>query len=275
MSKWFKTQHYNFDPGDGTETITGTLWKNDSASLFLYLMGSYYYISSTLGSQYMIDGNNLSTYFYKCGGYRYFNGSAGYLWYDSANKWCISVAPNFGIGSSNAWWKCNTLVGTYTAQGTAAGTKTVTKTLNGWRSSELNGVYAAVGTEGGTKFVGVRKILTDMIRYGGLSRRNDAILFTETFDTYNGKRFFTGVWTSDNADAEAELWFDGSYWIISSACGVKDLVVGYYRTTSNNKLASYWFQSNEVRFGFQGFSVTDIGYSDNKDVYLTEVGTWL
>jgi len=275
MSKWYKTQHYNFDPGDETETITGTLWKNDTTALYLYLMGSNYCISSTLGSQYMIDSSNLTTYFYKCGGYRYFSGAAGYLWYNSTDKWCISVAPNFGTGAGDEWWKCSTLVGTYAAQGTATGTKVVTKTFNGWQKANdvdaYVGVYSGVGTETGTtKTVGYRTFLTSTTILG-----TDLVLFTETDNTHGGKRYFTGTWYVSQTTANLELWWNTDRWVISSEHGVTDPY--YWKIWSANAAinpAPYWRIYTGTAPQPESFTLTQ-GAEATKDIYLTEVGTWL
>ena len=281
---WFKTQHYNFDPGvgDATELITDILWKNDSSALYLYKMGvTYYYISSTIGSLYKIDGANLTTYFYKYNGYRYFNGAAGYLWYDtSTSKWIISAAPNYGVSSLYAWWNCATLIGTYAAQGIAAGTKVVTRTLNGWRKNigtNVAGSYAAIGTETGTKSVGYRVLITDYV-FG--STIKDTLKFTETLTTLNGEHVFTSEWRFVGGVAPYFLWKDTAKWVISWETGVKDATIGYWESAASSVLDTYTrvYTGSPPSPAPASTVLSLLEYvlgSTTRSIYITEVGAWL
>ena len=284
MSNWYKTQHYNFDTGDGNEIIVGSLWRNDTDDLYLYKIGSYYYISETIGSVCKLDGTAITTYFYKCNGYRYFSCAGGYLWYDTtSSKWTISIAPNFGTASTNSYWTCSTLTGTYTAQGVATGTKEVTKELNGWRKSsyEIHGLYEAVGNESGTKRVGVFRFELGEC-YDSTSPR-----FDESYDLYGGYRVCYGypyVYSQGGYQTTvvAVVWWDGTNWIVSKTAGTKDEAIGYWTggtDTGNQTLGTYTLtcsdEETELPETMTASSFAILGTTSTKDIYLTECGVWL
>lgn len=133
-----------------------------------YRINNRYIITDSLPSL-DVDGSEFITDYFALNSYYYFRGDGKFLWYNnSEGAYTITSALGYKDTDEDEWWKADTLgttglIGDYSEQGTASGTKTVSlKELEGWEKTYADGVlgrvgvYTACGGASGTKTVGLR-----------------------------------------------------------------------------------------------------------------------
>lgn len=256
----WKTPHRNFD---ADSRVTGDLYYDLTAGLYLFSYLGKYFLSSEIGPSIDVDGDTFTTQYFTINGKNYWSCDGEYLFYDTAEGYVISSKLGYGLSDDYRWWKSSGgIEGNYIEQlpeesEEVPSVKIVSiNPIAGWSSDSLLGVYTELDefgeiVEGGTtKTVGLPRFKGD---------QEVPVYYTRSEVQYNEKYNYMPI------------RHDGTGWVIG------------------NRGIDAWWEGDEpdvgasVTFEKKGTAEADIviafdAYVANTtraDVYVAEVSTYL